>query len=216
MNVQQLQLRWRMAGRPVRVTVLSVAVIVVVLLGFLALTASSRINPTAASILVAVILGVATVFQQRQIQRRQHTVKLLTSFQSSERLAAADAWMAERIRLGRPVPTDIGADDDARVIMLLDFYEFVANLAQRGMVDIPLLLDLRGGAMTRGFHTCHDYILDRRVKVAPDLYRCLEVFAGVYLRRTGTAAPQRATPADATPATAERADAVSTPADGSG
>jgi hypothetical protein len=202
MSLQRVQLRWRLSSRWVRVVALSVAVSAVALVAFLALNASRRIDPTAASVLVAVIFGTATVFQQRQTQRRQHTVKMLTSFQSSERLAAADAWMADRIRLARRVDADIDAADEVHVITLLDYYEFLAVLAQRGMVDIPLLLDLRGGAMTRCFRLCRRYILDRRATVWPGLYSCLEAFAELYAGRVGDPVPDP--PASLDAADAER------------
>lgn len=180
-------LRWRLARPSIRIPVLAVCVAALTIGAFAALTASTEIDATAASVLVAVVFGVATVLQERQTQRRQHTIALIAVFQSADALSAADAWTAERITSGRPVGPDLPADELTHVVALLDYYEFLAVLAQRGLIDVPLLLELRGGAMARSFSICHSYIEDRRSRVWQGLYGCLELFSGLYARRMGVA-----------------------------
>jgi hypothetical protein len=51
------------------------------------------------------------------------------------------------------------------------------------MIDVPLLMDLRGGAMTRCYRLCDAYIADRRENVWPHLYGGLELFVTAHARR---------------------------------
>jgi len=169
--------RWRLARKPLRLVAQAIATALLALAGFLFLRVGGDVDETAASILIAVVFGVVTVFQQRQAQRRQHTVALLTAFQSADQLAAADVWMASRISNHHEVTADIPEPDECHVITMLDYYEFLAVLALRGMVDTPLLVRLRGGTMQRCFDLCRTYVEDRRLRTGSDIYRCLEDFA---------------------------------------
>jgi hypothetical protein len=182
-RVRRARIAWRLAGLPVRLTVLVAAAAAGGVLAVLALSANDRIDSTAASLIVAIVVGITTVWQQRQVQRRQHTIALLSAMQT-DRLADADEWMAQRIAAGRAV-ADEGLTDreHAHVMVLLDYYEFLAVLAMRGLVDVPLLLDLRGGAMGRCYRLCEAYITTRRASVSPGLYACLDIFTGAYTRR---------------------------------
>jgi hypothetical protein len=168
------RVRWRLARKPLRLVAQAAATALLALAGFLFLRAGGDVNETAASILIAVVFGVVTVLQQRQAQKRQHTVGLITAFQSADHLAAADVWMASRISNHREVTGDIPEADECHVITILDYYEFLAVLAVRGVVDTPLLVRLRGGTMQRCFDLCRSYIEDRRLRTGPEIYRCLE------------------------------------------
>jgi hypothetical protein len=175
--LRRQEVSWRLARRPLRVAAQGLAAAALGVAAFLFLRTSGDINETAASILVAVLFGVVTVYQQRQAQRRQHTVGLLTAFQSADHLAAADIWMATRISRNEPVDGDIDPADERYVIAMLDYYEFLAELALRGLLDTPLLVRLRGGTMSRCFSLCRAYVEDRRRRAGPELYRCLEELA---------------------------------------
>ncbi|MBF9131002.1 hypothetical protein I0C86_18845 [Plantactinospora sp. S1510] len=186
-TLRRERVRWRLSRKPLRLLVQGVGLAALALTGFTFLRASGEINETAASILVAVVFGAVTVLQQRQSQRRQHTVGLMTAFQSAEGLSTADVWMAGRITSGRAVDADLPPEDERHVIPLLDYYEFLAVLAVRGLVDVPLLLNLRGGTMTRCFDLCREYIEDRRVRAGAEVYQALEMLAAEYRRRVGPA-----------------------------
>jgi len=182
-SLRRERMRWRLSRKPLRLVVQGICLAALALAGFAFLRTSGEINETAASVLVAVVFGAVTVLQQRQSQRRQHTVGLLNAFQSAERLSSADVWMASRITSGRAVGADLAEDDERYVIPLLDYYEFLAVLAVRGLVDVPLLLNLRGGTMTRCFDLCRGYIDDRRGRAGAEIYQALELLAAEYRRR---------------------------------
>ncbi|MGH3905484.1 MAG: DUF4760 domain-containing protein [Pseudonocardiaceae bacterium] len=185
--IRRQQGRWWLSGKPLWIIAQGIGVAALATAVFIFLRASGDINETAASVLVAVVFGVVTFRQQRQAQRRQHTVGLITAFQTAQTLSAADVWMASRISSERKVDVDIAESDECHVIAILDYYEFLAVLALRGIVDTTLLISLRGGTMTRCFHLCHAYIEDRRVRVGAELYESLEIFATEYARRRNRA-----------------------------
>lgn len=195
-RTRRLQARWRLAHPVPRIVLQAAVVAVSTVAAFAFLTMRSQINETAASVLVAVVFGVATVLQVRQTQRRQHTIELVTAFQGSEVLAAADTWMASRIASRREVEADIAVDaGGGHLITMLDYYEFLAALALRGHVDVRLLLNLRGGAMMRAFDISRTYIEHRRRVVGPELYRSFEVFVEEFSRRSGHPFRDRVLPA---------------------
>ncbi len=185
-GAHRMQMRWRLAGAQVRLLALAAAAASFVLAAFAVLRLGVAVDATAASVLVAVVFGLAAVYQNRQSQRRQHTVGLIAAF-TAEDLCLADGWMASRIRTGSAVEADVPAAQEAHVRVLLDYYEFLAVLARRGLVDVPLLLDLRGGAMSRCLELCRPYVQDRRTSVDPGLYACTEMLVGEYARRFGGA-----------------------------
>lgn len=183
-TLRRQRMRWRLSRRPLRLVVQAIGLAALAWTGFTFLRTGGEINETAASILIAVVFGAVTVLQQRQSQRRQYTVGLITAFQSADPLSQADVWMARRISAHRPVGADLTDDDEEHVLPLLDYYEFLAVLAVRGLVDVPLLLNLRGGTMTRCFELCRGYVEDRRVLAGGEVYQALELLATEYRRRT--------------------------------
>lgn len=180
---RRIRIRWHQSNPWLRIGIQAGLVAVMVGGGFALLMVRNDINDTAASVMVAIVFGVTTVLQLRQSQRRQHTVELITNFQSTETLAAADIWMAGRIAAGRPVGGDVTPEESQHVITILDYYEFLSTLGARGIIDVRLLLRLRGGTMKRCFDTCRMYIEHRRAQVGDELYRSFETLVDVYGRR---------------------------------
>lgn len=177
------RVRWHQSNPLLRTGIQVGAAALLAVGGFALLMARDDVNETAASVIVAVVFGVATVLQLRQSQRRQHTVELITNFQSTETLAAADGWMADRIASGRPVGADATGIEFHHAMTILDYYEFLSALGARGIIDSRLLLRLRGGTMRRCFDVCGEYIEHRRSKVGTELYRNFELLADEYARR---------------------------------
>lgn len=183
-----LQMRWQFM--PSLFTRVARAVLVAVLMAsaFGLFILWPVVDATAASVLVAVVFGLFTFRQQALSQIRQHTVELLTQFQTADRLVDADRWMALRIKSGEPIGPEIDGEADEQVITLLDYYEFLAVLARRGQIHAGLLNELRGGAIVRTFEVCLPYIYGRRQTTANDLYSGLESFAMESRRRAELAA----------------------------
>lgn len=179
-RIEKARGRWRTWPRGVRLLVQLGLIVGIALVAFVLLQLRADVDSAAASVLVGIVLGAAAFLQNRQVERRQHTVELISALQNSETLSEADCWMADRISSGVPVTDEIEKDLDRLVITLLDYYEFLCILVERGYLDGGLLADLRGPAMARGFDICSAYVAVRREKVGSDLYRRFESFVLVY------------------------------------
>jgi len=131
----------------------------------------ASVDSTGASLLVGVALAVIGFVQNRQVERRQRTVELIAALQNTDTLSAADGWMADRISRAEPVHDDVPKADDQQVITLLDYYEFLCILTERGHLDGDLLADLREPAMRRAFEICEPYVRVRRERVGTELYQ---------------------------------------------
>lgn len=175
-RVRLIQTRWRLVNQPLRLTIQAAAAGAAGSAIFTALQASHSINTATASVIVAVVFGTVTILQQRSTQRQKYTVDLISAFQTAEKLAAADTWMANRIADNEAVTADISETDEPLVMALLDYYEFLAILSEQGVVDVPIIRSLRGGTMARCFRLCKPYIEDRRNRTGPEIYRALERF----------------------------------------
>jgi hypothetical protein len=160
---------------------------------FAGLRAGVEIEATAASVLVAIVFGVATVALQRQAQRRQATVGLVSLLVSDDRIAPAETWLADRALRGQLITEEIVGSpaDRQRVAAVLDYYEMLSVLARRGLVDVGIVIDLAGGGMTWAFHQCRPYIDYRRANDSPWLYSDLESFVLVYERKRGASQHKR-------------------------
>lgn len=171
-----IRLRWQMANQSLRLTIQTAAAAVAGIAIFAVLRSTHAIDAATASLIVAAVLGIATVLQQRRQQRQQYTVDLISAFQTEENLAAADTWMTSRIASGVAVTANISDSDESFVVALLDYYEFLAILAEQGVINTSIILHLRGSTMTRCFRLCAGYIEDRRTRLGPELYQGMETF----------------------------------------
>lgn len=133
---------------------------------------------TVASVLTAIVLGALGFRQSRRAERRNLTVALVANLSTSTELAEADFHMARLIREGRPVEAgSLDAESDAKLMALLDYYEFLATAVADGSLDRRVIVHLRGPAMARAFALCEPYIRDRRASVGPPgPYGNLETF----------------------------------------
>lgn len=169
-------LQWRVLPRRVKLLVQVGSVSAFSIVVFTLLLNRPDVDSTAASLLVGVALAAVGFLQNRQVERRQRTVELIAALQNSDTLSAADCWMAKRIARADPVTDAVDEADDLLVITLLDYYEFLCVLAERGHLDGELLSDLRGGAMRRTWQACSAYITARRIRVGGELYRRFDDF----------------------------------------
>lgn len=179
-NVRRALIQWQLANPAVRTILIGIGTAGLVLGIFGAVNAIDVINATAASVLVAVVFGVVTIFQQRQSQRRQHTIDILTEFLSADRVSAATAWLADRRITKKPVTGEVSASERSHVIAAFDYYELIATLALRGLLDVRIVVDLARPSMARDYEFCQSYIEHRRAADAPNLYREIEIFLTRY------------------------------------
>jgi len=181
-SFRQITRQWRIFNPAARTAITTVGVFGAVLTAFTLVNTINALNATAASVLVAVTFGVATIFQQRQSQRREHTVSLLTELISAGHVGAGIGWVADRQMNNEPITEKISAEERRHVRVALNYYELVSALALRGQVDVRVVRDIAGSSMTRNFDICRPYIDYRRGSTAPLLYTETELFLAEYCR----------------------------------
>lgn len=161
----------------------SVAALVIILA---ALRADER-NLTAMSVAVAIVFGAVTSVQNARMQRRDHTIALLSAFSTAEPLAASDAQVARLLATEEFVDGTIDAEVDHHLIHVLDYYEFICGAALRRHIDAATVVALRGGAMAVTYDACQPYIRDRRGRFGPALYASFETFVRDKVRAESSA-----------------------------
>lgn len=170
--------RWARRSPLVWIPIALVALVVLALL-VERVEAWIGLDTTAISILVGFLGGFAAFVERAKTEERFYTVSLLQSISTSETLAGSDSWMAERLH-ERSDLTEEHLDDQGRfhLVNLLDYYEFLAVLDRKGVVDGSLVRSLRGPAMSAAFRAAEPYINSRRQRTGNEmLYARLERFA---------------------------------------
>src|SRR5579862_1143135 len=185
-GIRHATVRWRTLNPAARTIITTIGIIGIVLAAFSAFNTINALKGIAASVLVAVVFGVATIFQQRQSQRREHTVQLLTEIVATGHVAAGIAWIADRKMNNEPITKQMSTEERHHVRAALDYYEVISALALRGQVDVRIVVDLLGSSMIRNFDACRSYIDYRRDINAPMIYADTELFLAEYCRKRST------------------------------
>lgn len=134
------------------------------------------LDATELSLIFGFGAGFAVYVQRSAVERRAHTIELLTQLSTSQVLAPAAAWMAEQIASGELAPLrDLDDEERAHLVVLLNYYEFLCILAAQEVLDRKVLLAMRGPAMANTFDLTREYVTARRVSNDhDDLYVNLE------------------------------------------
>lgn len=116
---------------------------------------------------VSVIIGAATWWVSHRREQRQsrisHTADLIANISTSERLADASYAVTALINSRRSLAlADIDPELERHVVTMLDYYEYIAELCMRGVVDKPTIVSLRGNLMQRTWAVCSGYVADTR------------------------------------------------------
>src|SRR5690349_5343209 len=118
--------QWRVLNSAARTIIVTVGIFGIVLAVYGVFNSLSATNATAASVLVAVVFGVATIFQQRQSQRREHTVHLLTEILGTGHVSAGIAWIVDRQINNEPITGQMSAEERHHIRVALDYYEVIS------------------------------------------------------------------------------------------
>ena len=158
-----------------RVVVAVLAVLVALAIIGVSLQGDER-NLTAISIAVAVVFGAITSVQNARMQRRDHTITLLSAFSTADVLSESDARIARVFAVHSSISGSVDAEIDLHLIRVLDYYEFICGAALRRHIDADMVTALRGHAMQIAYQACLPYIEERRQRYGPELYRAFETF----------------------------------------
>lgn len=133
------------------------------------------------SILFSVLVFLAGLQYGRCQDRRAHTLEVIMGIFNSDALAAANVRLSAinlEVTSGeRTLDGSISGDDDAAIITMLDYYEFICQGVFEGALSAHTVREVRGGAMRSTYETCRIYINDRRASLKRDrLYWAIEQF----------------------------------------
>src|SRR5690606_34750471 len=110
---------------------------------------------TAVSILVATGTWLVTYLRDRSADRIAHTAAVITNLSTSDRLAESSYRVTRLINAGARVSlADVDSETEAHVVGLLDYYEFVCDLSEGGVISEHTLVELRGRLMLRTWEVC--------------------------------------------------------------
>lgn len=132
---------------------------------------------TALSVLAAIATWWLSNRRNIRFERRLSTVNVLLSANLNDDLHEANLQMSRFVRAGEKIVHEGLADDvDAKVMRLLNFYEFVATAVVDRYLDFAATDHLRGGAMCEAHDVCEDYIRARSEWLRrPELYANLRM-----------------------------------------
>lgn len=133
------------------------------------------------TIIFSVLIFLAGLQYGRLQDRRAHTLDVVMGIFQSDALATANVRLAEinlEVESGdRTLDGSVSGEDDAAIITLLDYYEFICQGVLEGSLSSRAVKEVRGGAMRTTYNACERYIADRRDSLSrPRLYWALERF----------------------------------------
>lgn len=132
---------------------------------------------TALSIFVATLTWLLTYLRDRHVKQIEHTVDIIASLSTSERLAESTFQVTKLINSKTEVsPEEIDPKIEAHVVDILDYYEFLSELYFAGVLNKETVENLRGRLMKRTWHICEPYIMKTREAQHRTVYSCFEKF----------------------------------------
>lgn len=128
------------------------------------------------SVLVAVVAMIIELRVGRKVSVKQHTIDILSNFFNNEAFLASRRSLTGWRRSGRQFPDDdVAPEDDAVIITVLNFYDFVCALALDGEIDSRILTMFGGGAIKADYVMFAAYTTARRARLnRPRLYQSIE------------------------------------------
>ena len=134
---------------------------------------------TSGTILVALVTWLATFRRGRRSEREARTAEVIANLSVSESLAEATYQVTRLINEGRRVRYGYIDDSTERhVVKILDYYEYMCDLFESGILSRETVVSLRGQLMIRTYDMCADYIAETRNRQRRRIYsafeRCVE------------------------------------------
>jgi hypothetical protein len=130
---------------------------------------------TSATILVAIITWRITFQRGRQSEKTARTAEVIANISTSEHLAEATYQVSRLINAGRRIRYD-GLDQSTErwVVMLLDYYEYMCELYESGILSKTTIVNLSGRLMVRTYDACEQYISETRKRQNRQVYAAFE------------------------------------------
>lgn len=130
-------------------------------------------------LLVAFFTWLATHIKTKKDTKITNTVNLINNLSTVEHLLNADLEVRRAIKNNHEFDYDkIDEKLEKQLTVLLDYYEFLAELYDRDVIDNDSVEHLRGGLMLEAFEKSKSYIEHLRRKLnRNDLYKKYEVLS---------------------------------------
>ena len=132
---------------------------------------------TALSILIATITGLTTYIQNRKAQKVAHTASVIANISTSERLAESSFCITKLINSKQQISlAGLDPKTESHMVDILDYYEFLCDLYEAGVINRLTLIELRGQLMKRTWEVCETYIMETRLIQNRQVYSGFEKF----------------------------------------
>ncbi len=132
---------------------------------------------TSATILVALVTWWVTFRQARRSERVARTAEIIANLSVSDALAEATFQVTRLINAGEKVLYDsLDESSERHVVKILDYYEYICDLYESGILSKETIISLRGNLMARTYDICEAYILETRRRQNRQVYAAFERF----------------------------------------
>lgn len=132
---------------------------------------------TSGAILVALVTWLLTFQQVRRSERAARTAEVIANLSVSETLAEATYQVTKLINDGQLVLySSLQESTERHVVKILDYYEYMCELYESGILSKRTIVILRGQLMARTYDTCENYILETRNRQGRQVYEAFERF----------------------------------------
>jgi hypothetical protein len=167
---------------------------------------------TSGAILVALVTWWVTFRQARQTERVARTAEVIANLSVSEPLAEATYQVTKLINNGERVQySPLDEATERHLVKILDYYEYMCDLYESGILSRATIISLRGNLMARTWDTCVDYIQETRRRQKRQVYAAFERFVSSLPGRTPDPPPPSPGPSAASALPAGSSSSANSP-----
>lgn len=155
---------------------------------------------TSGAIMVALITWWVTFRQSRRSEKVARTAEVIANLSVSDALAEATYQVTKLINDGTKISySSLDENTERHVVKILDYYEYMCELYESGILSKSTIAALRGNLMARTYVTCGNYIQETRKRQNRQVYEAFERFVEDFRRSAGNERPAMSDPPAATP-----------------
>lgn len=145
---------------------------------------------TSCAVLVALVTWWVTFQQARRSERAARTAEVIANLSVSDALAEATYQVTRLINSRVQILySSVDESTERHVVKILDYYEYICDLYESGILSRKTIVSLRGNLMARTYDTCQDYILETRRRQERQVYAAFERFVESLPGRAATSRP---------------------------
>jgi hypothetical protein len=132
---------------------------------------------TSGAILVALVTWWVTFQQARRSEKIARTARVIENLSVSDSLAEATYQVTKLINDAKKISYNtLDPATERHVVKILDYYEYMCELYESGILSKATITTLRGRLMIRTWDTCQHYILETRNRQQREIYSSFERF----------------------------------------